>query len=149
MSKIFVETISKFSEDLTEAINRLVGQLVSVKSAVTEQEIKYMIENNSLFVARDSSDNKIVGMVTLIVYRLPSVLRGRLEEIVVDEKCRNMGIGKQLMEEAIKEARERGVEHIDLSSNPKRIGANEFYKKMGFQQRETNSYRLYLKNESK
>ena len=58
--------------------------------------------------------------------------------------ARGEGIGEQLTEAAIAEARRRGARTIDLTSRPSREAANALYQKMGFELRETNVYRLVV-----
>jgi GNAT superfamily N-acetyltransferase len=52
---------------------------------------------------------------------------------VVDEKHRNLGIGKAMLYEIEKWTRMKSVKIIRLKSNKKRIEAHEFYKKNGFE----------------
>ena len=56
-------------------------------------------------------------------------------------------MGKALMEYLIEYARTHyGDIVLNLTSNPKRIAANNLYRSLGFQQRETNVYKLELKH---
>ncbi|KAH3732731.1 GNAT family N-acetyltransferase [Pelomyxa schiedti] len=97
-----------------------------------------------LYVARDAETDELVGMATLAVLECIISRRGHIEDVVVDERYRGMGIGKQLVEALINEAREQGISDIDLTSSPTRIAANALYLQMGFKLRTTNCYRLTL-----
>lgn len=57
---------------------------------------------------------------------------GLIEEFVVSEKYRGKGIGKKLMNHALKEAKKLGCVEVQLYSNLKRKSAHKFYKKSGF-----------------
>lgn len=54
-----------------------------------------------------------------------------LEFVILDD-CRNMGIGKQMLQEAIRIANEKQCMQIELDSDQKRIDAHRFYEKNGF-----------------
>jgi GNAT superfamily N-acetyltransferase len=55
-----------------------------------------------------------------------------LQDMVVDKDRRSEGIGGLLMAAAESWARERGLTHIELSSNSGRVDAHRFYERHGF-----------------
>jgi GNAT superfamily N-acetyltransferase len=55
-----------------------------------------------------------------------------LQDMVVDEERRSQGIGGFLMAAAESWARDRGLTHIELSSNSGRVDAHRFYERQGF-----------------
>ena len=60
--------------------------------------------------------------------------------------CRGQHIGRKLMGHIIDFARrELGDVELHLTSNPRRVAANNLYHSVGFQQRETNVYNLEIK----
>jgi len=97
-----------------------------------------------MFVARTStrtSDNRIVGSLTLAIFPIPTGTRAWIEDVVVDEAARGQGVGEQLTRAAIAFAAEQGVRTVDLTSRPTREAANRLYQRIGFEARETNVYR--------
>ncbi len=101
---------------------------------------------SALLVAREPDERgSIVGLLCLIVYRVPTGLRSIIEDVVVDETRRGRGIGKALVQYAIELAGEAGAEGISLTSNPRREVANQLYRSMGFELRPTNAYFYRLK----
>jgi ribosomal protein S18 acetylase RimI-like enzyme len=92
----------------------------------------------SLFVARDG--DAVVGMLTLVLYRTPTGLRGVIEDVVVDERARGGGVGEALTREALSLAAAAGVGSVSLTSRPEREAANRLYRRVGFEPRETNVY---------
>ncbi|MCC7667702.1 GNAT family N-acetyltransferase [Liquorilactobacillus satsumensis] len=52
--------------------------------------------------------------------------------LAVDATSQNKGIGKQLMLKVEKIAKNCGVSSIRLNSGESRLGAHEFYKKLGY-----------------
>ena len=60
---------------------------------------------------------------------------------------RNQGIGRALMEHIIGFAqRELAPIDLNLTSRPERVAVSEMYRKMGFDRRGTNVYRMRLMN---
>jgi ribosomal protein S18 acetylase RimI-like enzyme len=87
-------------------------------------------------------DGAIVGMLTLVTFRLPTGVRAWIEDVVVDTGARGGGVGEALTQAAIELAADRGAQTVDLTSRPSREAANRLYRRMGFEQRETNVYRF-------
>lgn len=80
---------------------------------------------------------EVVGTVVLAV--LPNLAHGGapyavVENVVVDEEYRSDGVGRALMEEAMRRARAAGAYKLTLSTNLSREGAHEFYRKLGFEE---------------
>jgi len=71
-------------------------------------------------------------------------LRAWIEDVAVDEAARGEGIGEALSRAAVDHARAHGARTIELTSRPAREVANRLYRKLGFEIRNTNVYRLVL-----
>ena len=99
---------------------------------------------SSTLVAARNDLGKIVGALTLTVYRVPTGIRSIIEDVIVDNSARGQGIGEALVKHAIRVARERGAGNISLTCNPMREAANRLYQRMGFKKRETNAYQILL-----
>ena len=98
-----------------------------------------------LLIARDERDqDRIVGSLTLAMFRIPTGYRAWIEDVVVDTAVRGRGIGDKLNRVALDKARDAGANTVDLTSRPSREAANRLYKRIGFEQRETNVYRFKL-----
>ena len=70
----------------------------------------------------------VVGYVVL-VYREEEA---KIMSIAVKKEFRRRGIGKMLLREAIKKAREKGAKRLLLEVRVSNIAAQELYKKFGF-----------------
>ena len=68
-----------------------------------------------------------------------------IESVVVSSKCRGRGYGKELMMAMVEAAKKMNVHHIQLTSNPTRVAANQLYRELGFERYETNCYKLLLR----
>ena len=137
-----IERIDTVSEALTDAVGRLVPQLSRTSRAPTHAELGEIAATQTLLVERDG--DAVNGALTLVLYRIPTGLRARIEDVVVDESARGRGVGEALTREAIRLAREAGARHVELTSHPSREAANRLYRRLGFELRETNAYRLPL-----
>ena len=141
---VVIEKVQFATGELVEALNRLLPQLSSAPPTLSIGDVERILHSDSasLFVAKEGS--RIVGMLTLITFRIPTGRRAWIEDVVVDADARGEGIGERLTEAAVDEARRRGARTIDLTSRPSREAANALYQKMGFEQRETNVYRFLV-----
>jgi ribosomal protein S18 acetylase RimI-like enzyme len=133
----------QFSDELFEALRRLVPQLGVNKVPPTRDELIAQLDSDSstLLVAREpNADGEISGVLTLTIYRVPTGVRSIIEDVIVDRLLRGHGIGEALMTRAIEIAREKGAAVVTLSANPTREAANRLYQRIGFERRETNAY---------
>ncbi len=73
---------------------------------------------------------------------IPTGIRAWIEDVVVDGAARGKGVGDALNRHAIDLAADLGAKTVDLTSRPSREAANRLYKRLGFEQRDTNVYRF-------
>lgn len=140
--------VSEVTEELYEALQRLIPQLGAHKIPPTPEELSQLVNSDSsiLLVARCSKeDDPIAGILCLTIYRVPTGLRSIIEDVIVDGSARRQGIGEALVHSAIDLAREAGADGVSLTSNPRREAANQLYQSMGFELRKTNPYLYRLK----
>jgi ribosomal protein S18 acetylase RimI-like enzyme len=91
---------------------------------------------NIQLVVAEGEGGEVVGCLQLCI--LPGlssqgVSRGLIEDVRVATHCRSRGIGEQLVQWAIAEAREKGCKLVELLTHNTRIDAQRFYKRLGFQ----------------
>jgi len=81
------------------------------------------------------ADDVPLGTFSLLVFPV-MVHDGRpealLEAVVVAPCARGQGIGRRMMREAMRLAREAGAAKLALSSNARRLQAHQFYRQLGF-----------------
>ena len=138
---IVVEVIEDVTDDNLAAVNRLIPQLSRSAPPLTAQALKKIVswDGNRLLIAR--SGEQAVGMLTLVMFPIPTGLRAWIEDVVVDESARGQGIGAALTQEAIRLAQAVGARTVDLTSRPSREAANRLYERLGFELRDTKAYR--------
>lgn len=136
-----VDIVTEADDELYQAFQRLVPQLTTNNPPPSLNDLIALVRDSSstLIVARNE-ENKIIGALTLTVYRVPTGIHSIIEDVIVDKSARGQGIGEALMKYAIEVAREKGAANISLTSNPVREAANRLYLRLGFKKRETNAY---------
>lgn len=139
-----VTIATEATPELVETIGRILPQLSRSSPAPTTAEVAEIISSpaSDLLVAR--VDGRIVGTLTLVIFRIPTGMRAWIEDVVVDEAARGHGVGEALNRFALDLARQRGCKTVDLTSRPSREAANRMYQRIGFEARETNVYRYDL-----
>jgi ribosomal protein S18 acetylase RimI-like enzyme len=143
---IHTTEVIEVDDELVAAFERLTPQLSSSSPAPGADHLAAIVASPAtiLFVARDIDSGEIVGSLTLALFRIPTGMRAWIEDVVVDETARGKGVGAALNEAALDRARHEGAKTVDLTSRPSRDAANRLYKRIGFEQRETNVYRYSL-----
>ena len=139
-----VEKADVVTDELVSAFETLIPQLSSSNPAPSRDALAEIIGSPAsvLFVAR--VDGRIVGSLTLAIFRIPTGVRAWIEDVVVDGSARGHGVGEALNLAALHEAKIRNAVTVDLTSRPSREAANRLYQKLGFVQRDTNVYRYTL-----
>ena len=90
--------------------------------------------NIQLVVAQDG-DGAVIGCLQLCI--LPGLSsqgasRALIEDVRVASRCRSRGIGEQLVQWAVREARGRGCRLVELLTHNSRVDAQRFYERLGF-----------------
>jgi ribosomal protein S18 acetylase RimI-like enzyme len=91
--------------------------------------------NIRLVVAEDG-EGAVVGCLQLCI--LPGLSsqgasRGLIEDVRVATHCRSRGIGEQMVQWAVAEARAGGCKLVELLTHHTRVDAQRFYVRLGFQ----------------
>ncbi|HET9692149.1 MAG TPA: GNAT family N-acetyltransferase [Acidimicrobiales bacterium] len=138
-----VHRATEVTDELVTAVAGLLPQLSASAPAPTRAEIEEIVGSpaTALFVARDGDGGRIVGTLTLALFRIPSGVRAWIEDVIVDESVRGQGGGEALTAAALEAARAAGARTVELTSRPTRQAANRLYQRLGFVTRQTNVYR--------
>ncbi len=135
------------TDELVEAFQFLVPQLSSSALPPNRVQIQEMVDSPAVILLMAREEGRLVGTMSLVVFRIPTGVRSWIEDVVVDQAMRGKGIGEALTQAGIDKARELGVKTVDLTSRPSREAANRLYQRMGFQPRQSNLYRYTISQE--
>ncbi|MFB8274657.1 GNAT family N-acetyltransferase [Nocardia colli] len=144
MSDIQISTALHATADLAQELNALVRQLSKTAAPLTVDALAELIESDSATLLLAETDARLVGTLTLITYAIPTGIRARIEDVVVDESARGKGVALELTNTAVELARKAGARTVDLTSRPSREAANRLYQRAGFTPRDSLTYRLPL-----
>jgi ribosomal protein S18 acetylase RimI-like enzyme len=91
---------------------------------------------NIQLVVAEGEGGEAVGCLQLCI--LPGLSsqgasRALVEDVRVASHCRSRGIGEQLVQWAVAEARAKGCKLVELLTHNTRVDAQRFYKRLGFQ----------------
>jgi GNAT superfamily N-acetyltransferase len=132
---IKVEIVDQYTPEIAAAIGLLMKSLSAEAKGepMDEQMLRAIIASDwhDQFIATDEN-GKIVGTATMNFMFAPFAGRiAYLEEIVIDANTQGQGIGSKLWEAIVDWSRQKGADHLEFTSNPKREQAIKFYQKHG------------------
>lgn len=137
-----VEIVTEVTDELVTTLATLVPQLSSSAAPITRDVLNAVVADPAvtLFVARHNDE--IVGTLSLAIFQIPTGVRAWIEDVVVDNDARGLGVGLALTQAAVDHASRHGARSVDLTSRASRTAAHRLYEKAGFTIRETNVYRF-------
>jgi GNAT superfamily N-acetyltransferase len=127
-------TIRPWAKRDHEAVQRLLSLLAPEAVVVAGDAPTYVAE----------VDGRAVGMVTVCVFTTLTGKKAYLDHLVVARGWRRRGVARDLMRHAIDLATTAGASRLDLTASDAKVAARTLYGSLGFQERETGSFRLPL-----
>ena len=140
--KFTIKRVTRADGKTLAGFKKLLAEWSSKKYPVTAKYYSKLFEKSVVLVAYDNGE--MVGMVTLVPMHKLSGLKGSLEHLMVQEKYRGQGLGKQLVQAAIGEAKKLKITSLFLTVEPDRLIAQGLYKKLGFKKQDTQFYQLKI-----
>jgi ribosomal protein S18 acetylase RimI-like enzyme len=129
-----VETIVKMLADdaLGGPRERLEHPLPAAYFAAFERVER---DPNLALVVAEGEGGAVIGCLQLCI--LPGLSsqgasRGLIEDVRVASHCRGQGIGEQMVQWALAQARARGCKLVELLTHQTRVDAQRFYERLGF-----------------
>jgi len=142
--QIAFDTNSKIAKWLKD---NFVLDLVRVRELIKQLDSTAEVNEQSLYQAIISghiekiyNNGKLVALGTIFPRQTILRCQAVIEDMICDEAYRGKGFGREILRKLLKWAKENGVEMVELTTNPKRIAANELYKSEGFKLHPTNHY---------
>ena len=117
-----------------EAVARLSGQLGY--SSTKEETARRLLEVNgqsehAVYIAE--ADGAPVGWIHVFIeHSLLADTSAEVAGLVIDENHRSRGVGRMLMDQAERWARQHGCGSVRLRSNVVRFRAHAFYERLGY-----------------
>jgi ribosomal protein S18 acetylase RimI-like enzyme len=145
MAEFEIETIAAITPSVADSIAALVGQLSSTAKSPSKEELETIVNTPGAVLMAARHSDRLVGMLTLVIFSVPTGMRAHIEDVVVYERYRGQGIAAALTRAAVARAEAAGARTIDLTSRPSREAANRLYEKLGFQKRDSAVYRYALR----
>ena len=142
-----IEQLHDVTPEVAEAVERLFPQLttsVPCPDATALDQLVHSVGTSLLVVREPDEAGPIIALGALAVFHVPTGIHAVIEDVVVDEPFRGRGIGEALVRQLIDLARLKGARGVSLTSNPRRVGANRLYLRMGFRIWRTNHYYYIL-----
>jgi len=139
-----VEELVSYSQTDLSDMDMLMHEL-SASSFCNENLLDDALNDSNVHVYVIRDEGHIVATGTLCIKHTLEFTIADIESVVVGSKCRGHGYGKELITAMIEAAKKMNVHHIQLTSNPARVAANQLYQDLGFERYETNCYKLLLK----
>ncbi len=127
--------------EVVAAVQGLVPQLSASAAVPSAEQVAELCEAEATVLLLARLDGAIVGMLVLVLFRLPTGMRAWIEDVVVEGSVRGNGVGEALTREALERAVGAGAVTVDLTSRPGRAAAVRLYERLGFERRETGVYR--------
>ena len=134
--QITLATLAELDE-LVHLLNVLFTQDIEFEPDYAKQRagLEQIINNPEIGeILVMKTDGKVIGMVSLL-YSISTALGGKvaiLEDMVMSNDFRGKGLGKELLNEAIAYAQERGCLRLTLLTDFDNETAIRFYKNAGF-----------------
>jgi len=145
-----IEVLNEVTGETLKAFGRLMPQLSRSAAPLDHAALTRVVTAscNTVLVARVQAaaggPGEIIGTLTLTMFPIPTGLRARIEDVVVDEAARGQGAATALTMDALRIARAQGVRNVDLTSRPSREAAGRLYEHLGFQRRDSRQYRFTI-----
>lgn len=135
-----VKEIFKTDNISPQTAKRLIHELSPNSSFHAEYIENLFLSGNNHLYGLFSEEGELAGCCCLGIYDSLTGKKACLEDVVVLAEYQGKGGGRMLVEFAVAEAEKHHVKQLLLTSKPARIKANNLYRSMGFEKKETNVY---------
>lgn len=142
---MIIRELKEYKESYYDAVLKMIKELTGRHPDMTSDQLQEIIASENSYLFLLESEDDVIGMLTIGVYKSPTGSKAWIEDVVVMNDHRGRGYGRTLVEYAIKFSEKLGVQTLMLTSRPTRIAANALYKSLGFEKRDTNVYKIIIR----
>ena len=128
--------------ELQKKADALFAQLTTAKRPLPLKDL--FSSANPVTILGCFEAGTLAGMASLATYSVPSGKKGWIEDVVVDGSQRGMGIGRQLVQCLVEQAKKLGCTDLLLFTGHSRKPAIALYESLGFRRKESHLYILTL-----
>ena len=143
-NSVTTRVVRTVEDGLIEAIDRLVPQIPGTASVPGRWELEQMVADPGAILIVAESAAVIVGMLALVVFRTPTGLLAKIEDLVVDEYVELPGTAERLIRRAMKTSASRGARTVEATGPDSPAGVGRIYERLGFERISTTAYRYKL-----
>ncbi len=130
------ELAIKHSNEIKQYFKELLDHVNMPKTQEEIEELYYnmvkFIKDNTAYIVGAIENEKLLGFIWSYKREVNKEERYHVNYFFVNAQYRKQGIGKELMNRVIKNARENGAKAVELIVLADNKGAVEFYKKQEF-----------------
>ncbi len=123
-------------EEVFELLNELYEN--KIEYSIFIEKYKESLKDDKFYGIVAIENNKVVGvLISRIINRLAkkkNILF--IDDLIVNEKYRNTGVGKLLIQNAVDYAVSKNCESLELTSLISNTNAHRFYENNGFEKRQ-------------
>lgn len=123
-------------EEVFELLDELYEN--KIEYSIFTQKYKAILKDNNFYGIVAVENNKVVGvLISRVINRLAkkkNILF--IDDLIVNEKYRNTGIGKLLIQDATNYAISKDCGALELTSMIENVNAHKFYENNGFEKRQ-------------
>lgn len=144
---MIIKELHTLTEKQVHDLLLLMQELNSELKVSADMMRKVAASRHSHLFVLEKEDGSIVGTASLCIFESLLGLNANVEDVVVLTPYRGQHWGRKLMEHLIDYARRELKEvNLYLTSRPQRLVANEMYRALGFERKETNVYKMAIEN---
>ena len=133
----------KYQHDDLKTLQRLMLELgYCVELTELRNNIREIYKNGGQIIVAEKDEEAVGSVCVLMDARLAEGLYAEIVSLVVSEKVRGKGIGKELVQEAEVWASKR-VNKVRVRANDIRSSAHAFYKNQGYE--EIKTQKIFIK----
>lgn len=132
--------IRKIKIEDFDSVFELLNELYEnkIEYSIFAQKYKESLEDSDFYGIVAIEENKVEGvLISRVINRLAkkkNILF--IDDLIVNEKCRNTGIGKKLIQNATDYAISEDCGALELTSMIQNLNAHRFYENNGFEKRQ-------------